>query len=98
MLFLKINFIQYASRTNKGFSIKQLSKYCKLGLDEIVIIGNDLNDIDMFKLNFGLEIVTGTIKPPKELLDLADTYILLNELPLLERLTKKDIECYNLFT
>ena len=49
LLFLKINFIQYASRTNKGFGIKQLSKYCKLGLDEIVIIGNDLNNIDMFK-------------------------------------------------
>ncbi len=69
------------SGINKGFGIKQLAKYCKLNLDEIVIIGNDLNDIDMFKLNCGLKIATGTIKPPKELLDLADIYVPLDELP-----------------
>lgn len=87
------------SGTNKGFGIKQLAKYCKLNLDEIVIIGNDLNDIDMFKLNCGLKIATGTIKPPKELLDLADIYIPLDELPdFIRMVDKKGIKCYNLLT
>ena len=68
-----------------------------MNLDEIVIIGNDLNDIDMFKLNCGLKIATGTIKPPKELLYLADIYIPLDELPdFIRMIDKKGIKCYNL--
>lgn len=85
--------------TNKGFGVKRLAEYCKLDLDDIVIIGNDMNDIDMFKLNCGLKIATGIVKPPKELLDLSDIYIPLNELPDFIRIIDKNgIKCYNQFT
>lgn len=69
--------------------MKQLAKYCKLDLDDIIIIGNDMNDIDMFKLNCRLKIATGAVKPPKELMDLSDIYIPLMELPeFIKTLTK----------
>ena len=67
--------------TNKGFGVEKLAKYCNLKLSDIVIIGNDMNDIDMFKLNCGLKIATGTVKPPEELLKLSSVYVPLNELP-----------------
>ena len=54
------------------------------------------DSIDMFKLNCGLKIATGTVKPPKELLDLADIYIPLNELPdFIRMIDKNGIKCYN---
>lgn len=82
--------------TNKGSGVKQLAKYCELNLEDIVIIGNDMNDIDMFKLNVGLKIATGTVKPPKELLDLSDIYIPLEKLPdFIRKIDKNDIKCYN---
>lgn len=85
--------------TNKGFGVKQLAKYCELNLEDIVIIGNDMNDIDMFKLNCGLKIATGIVKPPKELLDLSDVYIPLEELPdFIRKIDKNDIKCYNQIT
>lgn len=66
---------------NKGSGIKKLAEYCNLSLNDIIIIGNDMNDIDMFKLDCGLKIATGNKKPPKALLDLANMYIPLDELP-----------------
>ena len=67
--------------TNKGFGVKKLAEYCNISLDNIVIIGNDMNDIDMFKIDCGYKIATGAVKPPKELLDLASIYVPLDELP-----------------
>lgn len=67
--------------TNKGFGVKKLASYCNLDLDDVIIIGNDMNDIDMFKLNCGLKIATGAIPPPEELKALADVYVPLKELP-----------------
>ncbi len=67
--------------TNKGFGVKKLADICNVNLDDIVIIGNDLNDIDMFKLNSCYKIATGNKTPPQELLDLANVYIPLNKLP-----------------
>lgn len=66
---------------NKGFGVKKLAEYCQVPLKNIIIIGNDMNDIDMFNLDCGLKIATGVVKPPKELLDLADVYVALDELP-----------------
>lgn len=66
---------------NKGFGVTKISEYNKISLKDIVIIGNDMNDIDMFKLDCGLKIATGVVKPPKELLDLADVYVTLEQLP-----------------
>lgn len=66
---------------NKGSGIKRLAKYCNLSLDDIIIIGNDMNDIDMFKLDCGLKISTGIEKPPKKLLDLSSVYVPLDKLP-----------------
>lgn len=66
---------------NKGSGIKKLAEYCNLSLNDIIIIGNDMNDIDMFKLDCGLKIATGSEKPPKELLELSSIYVPLNELP-----------------
>lgn len=57
------------------------------------LIGNDMNDIDMFKLDCGLKIATGSVKPPKELLDLADVYVPLDELPIfLKKVDKKSLK------
>lgn len=78
---------------NKGFGVKKLAEYCDLSLKDIVIIGNDMNDIDMFKLDCGLKIATGSVKPPKELLDLADVYVPLDELPIfLKKVDKKSLK------
>lgn len=66
---------------NKGSGIKKLAKYCNISLNDIIIIGNDMNDIDMFKLDCGLKIATGNEMPPKELLNLSNIYIPLNDLP-----------------
>lgn len=66
---------------NKGFGVKKLAEICNVKMEDIIIIGNDLNDIDMFKLNCGYRIATGNVQPPKELIDLADIYIPLDELP-----------------
>lgn len=84
--------------TNKGFGVKKIADYCKLKLKDIVVIGNDMNDIDMFKLDCGLKIATGSVKPPKELLDLADVYVPLDELPnFLRKIDKNEYRCYNNF-
>ncbi len=66
---------------NKGFGVKKLADICGVSLNDVIIIGNDLNDIDMFKLECGFKIATGVNIPPKELVDLADVYVPLNELP-----------------
>ncbi|MBR5662320.1 MAG: HAD family phosphatase [Bacilli bacterium] len=67
--------------TNKGFGVKKLAEICNIDIKDIVIIGNDMNDIDMFKTNCGYKIATGAIMPPQELLDLASIYVPLGELP-----------------
>ena len=67
--------------TNKAFGILKLAELLNVDLKDITIIGNDLNDIDMFRLDCGRKIATGKVKPPQELLDLADVYIPLDELP-----------------
>lgn len=86
------------SETNKGFGVKKLAKFCGTTLKNIVIIGNDINDIDMFKLDCGLKIATGNIMPPKELLTLADIYVPLEELPeVIKKIDKDGIKCYNDF-
>ena len=86
------------SETNKGFGVKNLAKFCGTTLKNIVIIGNDINDIDMFKLDCGLKIATGNIMPPKELLTLADIYVPLEELPeIIKKIDKDGIKCYNNF-
>lgn len=86
------------SETNKGFGVKNLAKFCGTTLKNIVIIGNDINDIDMFKLDCGLKIATGNIMPPKELLTLADIYVPLEELPeIIKKIDKDGIKCYNDF-
>lgn len=60
--------------------IKKLAEICNVDLKDI-IIGNDLNDVDMFKLDCGYKIATGENLPPKELMDLADIYVKLDDLP-----------------
>ena len=67
--------------TNKGFGVKKLAEICNVDLKDIIIIGNDLNDVDMFKLDCGYKIATGENLPPKELMDLADIYVKLDDLP-----------------
>ena len=55
-----------------------------------------LKDVD---IKVELKIATGTVKSPKELLDLFDIYIPLGELPdFIRKIDKKDIKCYNQFT
>lgn len=66
---------------NKGAGVKKLAEIYNINLDNIVVIGNDMNDIDMFKLDCGLKIATGLTPPPKELNGLADIYIPLGDLP-----------------
>lgn len=74
--------------TNKGFGVKKLADIYNIKLNDIIIIGNDLNDIDMFKLECSLKIATGETKPPRELIDLSDVYVPLCDLP--DFLTKID--------
>lgn len=85
-------------KTNKGFGVMKLTELYNIDLKDIVIIGNDMNDIDMFKLDCGLKIATGNKIPPKELIDLADIYISLGELPnFIKEIDKNGIKCYNQF-
>lgn len=67
--------------TNKGSGVKKLADICNIDIKDIVIIGNDMNDIDMFKIDCGYKIATGAVMPPQELLDLANIYVTLEELP-----------------
>lgn len=81
---------------NKGFGVEKLADFCNVDIKDIVIIGNDMNDIDMFKLDCGFKIATGETRPPKELLDLANIYVPLEKLPIfLEKIDKNGIKCYN---
>lgn len=66
---------------NKGYGVMKLAEICGVKLDDIIVIGNDYNDIDMFKINCGYKIVTGENQPPEELVALADKYVPLNDLP-----------------
>lgn len=84
--------------TNKGFGVKKLAEFCNIDLKDVVIIGNDVNDIDMFKLNCGLKIATGNTMPPNELINLSDVYVPLEQLPdFLRKIDKNGIKCYNQF-
>ena len=67
--------------TNKGFGVKKLAELCNVSLSDVIVIGNDLNDVDMFKLEGVYKIATGNNEPPQELLNLADIYIPLDKLP-----------------
>lgn len=64
----------------KGSGVKKLAQLYNVDLKDIIIIGNDLNDVDMFKINCGWKIATGICNPPKELLDLSDVYVPIDEL------------------
>ena len=66
---------------NKGFGVRKLAELYNVDLKDVIIIGNDMNDVDMFKLPCGYKIATGINQPPKELLDLADKYVKLDDLP-----------------
>lgn len=67
--------------TNKGSGVKKFAEICGLELKNMIVIGNDENDIDMFHLEDCYKIATGAGKPNKELLDLADKFISIGELP-----------------
>lgn len=73
---------------NKGFGVKKLAELYNVSLNDVIVIGNDLNDIDMFKLDCAYKIATGNNETPQELLDLADVYVPLDKLP--EFITKID--------
>jgi len=66
---------------NKGFGVKKLAELCNVSLKDVIVIGNDLNDVDMFKLDGVYKIATGNNEPPQELLELANVYIPLDKLP-----------------
>ncbi|MGE5456530.1 MAG: HAD-IIB family hydrolase [Ignavibacteriales bacterium] len=67
-------------KNKKSGIIKLVEKY-GFNLEDVIIIGNDSNDIDMFGLDCGLKIATGNNNTPKELLELADVFVKLDELP-----------------
>ena len=67
--------------SSKRSGIEKLIKIYNIDLKDVVIIGNDMNDIDMFKLDCGLKIATGNNTTPKELLELSDIFVKLEDLP-----------------
>ena len=77
---------------NKGFGVEKISNLLNIDLNKILIIGNDMNDIDMFKLNCYLKVATGYDKPPQELINLSDKYIPLNDLPTFLKKIDNEIE------
>lgn len=79
---------------NKGFGVKKLAEICGKNMKDIIIIGNDLNDIDMFKLDCGYKIATGDLVPPKDLIDLSNVYVPLNKLPEFIEKIDKSIELW----
>lgn len=75
---------------NKKSGIKKLIGLYNLKDDDIILIGNDYNDIEMFKYNCFLKIAVGD-DCPKELTELSDISISLDKLPnLLVELDKKE--------
>jgi HAD superfamily hydrolase (TIGR01484 family) len=66
---------------NKRSGIINLVEKYGFNLKNVVIIGNDSNDIDMFKIDCGLKIATGNNNTPKELLELSDVFVKLDDLP-----------------
>lgn len=80
---------------NKGFGVKKLAKIININIRDVVVIGNDLNDIDMFKTNCGYKIATGEKLPPEELMKYADIYVPLKNLPkFLKNIDKFIGTCY----
>lgn len=74
------NYYNFCNKgTNKKFGIKKLAELYNLNLNEMVLIGNDYNDIEMFKQQALLKIAVGN-SCPKELIKLADISISLDEL------------------
>lgn len=74
---------------NKKYGIEKLVKLYNLKADDIIIIGNDYNDIQMFKYKCYLKIAVGG-DCPKELIELSDINVSLNDLPnLLANIDKK---------
>ena len=72
---------QITTKVYEEYGFVKKGKYYYLDLKDVIIIGNDMNDVDMFKLPCGYKIATGINQPPKELLDLADKYVKLDDLP-----------------
>ena len=53
---------------NKGSAIKNLAEYISIPLNDVIIVGNDSNDIEMFRLNVHDAIyVTDDAKPDRVL-------------------------------
>lgn len=76
---------------SKGSGVIRLAKILHINMEDIIIIGNDVNDIDMFRLEGCYKIATGINQPPAELLQLADIFVDINKLPLyLEQLDLKE--------
>lgn len=65
---------------NKGTGVKKLAEMLSIELNDVIIIGNDINDIDMFRIKECYKIATGMLPPPKELQTLANKYVPINEL------------------
>lgn len=79
--------------TDKGSGVKKLAELCEVDLKDVIIIGNDKNDIDMFRLKECFKIATGIEMPPKDLLDLGNIYVSLDNLPqYLQRLDESTLD------
>lgn len=79
---------------NKGHGVMKLAELCNVDLKDVIVIGNDLNDVDMFKLGCVYKIATGITEPPKELLELSDVYIPLDDLPrIISEIDTKGVIC-----
>ena len=46
------NFLHIKEKgINKGMAVEVLSKYLSIPLNSVIVVGNDYNDIEMFRLN-----------------------------------------------
>ncbi|KKR48289.1 MAG: cof-like protein hydrolase [Candidatus Magasanikbacteria bacterium GW2011_GWC2_40_17] len=81
-----VHFHEFTRRgVNKGKGVEILAKYLGIPRRRVIIAGNDVNDLSMFQLNFGVRIAVGP-NCPEEIQRRATHYVeTMEELPLILR-------------
>ena len=76
------SFVSYTNEfISKGNAIIDLAKTLNIPLKKIAVVGNDVNDISMFKQSVAIKVAVINTQTPEELIKLATHKVRANGLP-----------------